>query len=84
MPNCLARRRRQLGLTVEEVATASGMSVEQVRGIEHGTWVPAPHQAPVLAQLLQLELEPISLWVVASLLRRPGLLVTHVRRCNGC
>lgn len=78
MPPFLARRRRQLELTVEQVADACGMTPHQLRAIEGGSWLPAPHQAPALATVLQLPLEAVTGWVIGGLLTHPDILRAQV------
>ena len=50
----------QLGCSLEQVATVSGLSLERIQAIFDGRWTPSPEERGKIAAALQVSVEEVS------------------------
>lgn len=78
----LSARRRNLNLTLPDLARRAALPIETLELLESGEAVPSPSQAYCLGAALRVDPTELGEWAVTLLMQHPQFLLEHVQRAT--
>ena len=75
----LSQRRRNLNLSVPDLARRAALPVDTIQRLEESRFVPSPSQAFRLGAALEIDPAQLGEWTMALLLQNAEFLLEHMR-----